>query len=160
MAEDTRARKSALENYEALCNSLDGMGWKYTKEEDELMVRVGVNGDDLPMDFIIKIDEGRQLIRVMSFLPFKFSGESIVDGSLATSQLNNLLADGSFDFDVSDGTVLFRMTASYKDSLISQQLFLHMIEYSCFVVDKYNDKLMMLAKGMMDIKDFFLQLAD
>lgn len=159
MAEETRERKLALENYFALCETLDKMDWKYTKEEDELIVRVGVSGDDIPMDFIIKIDEKRQLIRVLSFLPFKFDGKSIVDGSIATSQINYLLADGSFDFDVSDGSVLFRMTASYNDSLISRLLLVHMINYSCTVVDKYNDKLMMLANGLIDIKTFLISIA-
>ena len=75
--------------------------------------------------------------------------------SIATCQANYRLADGSFDYDFREGKVFFRMTSSYRDSLISQNLLEYMMACAAFTVDAYNDKFLMLAKGQMAIEEFF-----
>ena len=47
-----------------------------------------------------------------------------------------------------------RMTASFRDSLIGEGLFLYLIFWSCEMVDKYNDQFLALDKGIMSIADF------
>ena len=146
--------KHAKEVYDTLCNTLDGMKLRYGKDEDKLIIHLGMNGDDIPMDFIIHCDADRQLIRLMSFLPFKISEEKRIDGAIATSYANFLMADGSFDYNLGDGSILFRMTSSFRESLVGEDLFMYMIHIACVTVDEYNDQFLMISKGNLTIADF------
>ncbi len=151
---EEKKMEAAQQMYRALCAALDAREWKYAKVEEELLVHFGVNGDDLPLRFVIVVDADRQLIRVLSALPFKISNEKRIEGAIATCAVSCHLADGSFDYDISDGTILFRMAASYADSQIGEGLFQYLISYTCHVVDEYNDQFMALDKGVLSIGDF------
>lgn len=146
--------KLAGEAFDTLCNSMDDLKWHYEKDEEKMMIHLGVNGDDIPMEFVIHCDAERQLIRLMSFLPFKINEDKRIDAAMATSHANYLLADGSFDYNLGDGTILFRMTSSFRESLVGIELFKYMIQVACLTVDKYNDKFLMLSKGMLSLADF------
>lgn len=64
------------------------------------------------------------------------------------------MADGSFDFDLSDGSITFRMTASFRESQIGEGLIQYMISCACVMVDKYNDQFLAIDKGVLSITDF------
>lgn len=147
--------KKAQQVYKDLCDKLDEMKLRYEKHEKDLVITFTMRGEDLPMQFVLNIDAKRELIRLISLLPVQFAGEKKIEGCIATSQANYSLADGSFDFDFKEGTIYFRMTSSYVDSLISKDLFAYMIAVACMTVDEYNDKFLMLSKGMMRLEEFF-----
>lgn len=140
--------------YNTICKALDSKKWVYSKHPEDLVVTFSSVGDDIPMDFVMAVDAKRELIRMLSRLPLTFDSGHRVDGAIATSQINYTLADGSFDYDYDSGKVSFRLTATFKDSLISEGLILYMISCACYTVDEYNDKLLMLAKGLMSLEDF------
>ena len=50
--------------------------------------------------------------------------------------------------------MMFRMTSSYRESTLCEELFKYMIMVASSTVDGYNDKLFMLAKGMITIQQF------
>lgn len=154
MAEDKKLAKAGI-IFNTLCGKLDEMKLKYEIHEEDLVITFVARGNDLPMQFVLNIDAERELIRLMSLIPAKFEGEKRVDGAIATNQVNFKLADGSFDFDYETGLIMFRMTSSYVDSLISKELFGYMIAVALLTVDEYNDKFLMLSKGMMNVEDFF-----
>ena len=154
MADEMKMKK-AKQLYASLCEKLDEMKLRYDRHEDDLVITFTIRGDDIPMQFVLNIDAQRELIRLLSLLPVKFEGDKRVDACIATSQVNYNLADGSFDFDYESGSVMFRMTSSYVDSLISKDLFAYMIAIASYTVDEYNDKFLMLSKGMIPLKDFF-----
>ena len=152
---DAKKLKNAQKVYDTLCNMLDEKKLRYDKHPEDLVVTFGMTGDDLPMHFVLNVDANRELIRLMSLVPVQFEGDKRIEGAIATSQANYRLADGSFDFEYKTGRVMFRMTSSYMDSLISKELFEYMIAVACYTVDEYNDKFFMLAKGQMTIEEFF-----
>ena len=151
---DAKKMMYAKEAFDTLCRSLDNIGWKYRKMEDELKISFGVGGDDIPMSFLIIIDAERQLVRILSLLPFQMKEDKIVDGAVATCVINYLLADGSFDFDVESGHILFRMTSSFRESLLGEELFKYMVSIACLTIDKYNDQLSDINEGKMTIAEF------
>lgn len=153
MAEDMNV-KQALEMYNTLKLALNEMEYRYTEDVEKLRIRLTIYGEDIPIDLLIMIDADRKLIRLMSSLPFKMSEDKRVEGSLLTNHVNYLLADGSFDYDMRDGEILFRLTASYRESLISTALLRYMINVSCSTIDKVNDKFMLVNKGAMSLSDF------
>lgn len=153
MADENKI-KQAKTVYNTLCKALDSKKWKYQGHPEDMVVTFTSTGDDIPMEFVVFIDSDRQLVRMLSRLPFKFPEDNRVDGAVATSYINYKLADGSFDYDYSTGEVTFRLTATFIDSLISEDLLLYMVACACYTVDDYNDKLLMVAKGMLPIDRF------
>lgn len=133
---------------------LDGNDWHYKKDDAKLKIECGAQGDDLPMDISIRIDSDRQLVVLLSHLPFVVSEDKRLDIAVATSVINYKLVDGSFDFDIEDGHMFFRMTSSYRESELAKEVFFYMLMCSCQTIDEYNDKLLMLAKNMLSLEDF------
>lgn len=152
--EDEKNNAFAKTVFTTLCDVMERRGWKYEKDEKDLTVHFIVSGDDIPMQFILVIDAERQLIRLMSPLPFKMSEDKRIDGAIATCAASFGLADGSFDYDLTEGRIIFRMTAPFRESLIGEELFHYMIECSCVTVDEYNDKFLAIDKGLLSVSDF------
>lgn len=151
---DEMKTASALQVYKTLCEAIERRNWTYQKEDDELLVCFGVSGDDIPLRFILVVDVERQLVRLSSPLPFKMGEDKRVEGAIATCAASYGIVDGSFDYDLSDGSIAFRMTASFRESVIGEGLFHYLIDCSCATVDKYNDLFLALSKGIMSIADF------
>ncbi len=152
MADNKKER--ALQVYNTLCSAIEGRDWKYDKIEEDLVVHFSVSGDDLPMVFIMRVDEERELISLHSHLGFDFPEDKRVEGAVATCAVTYKLADGCFDYDISDGAVMFRLVACYRGSEVGEMLFQYMISCACTTVDKYNDKFFALSKGMIDLSAF------
>ena len=144
----------AKEIYNSLCDAIDKIGWKYDKEEEKLLVHFAVSGEDIPMKFIMFVDDDRQLLRLVSYIPFKMSEAKRYEGAVAACVSSYGLIDGSFDYDITDGEIAFRMVQPFMDGSISESTFMHMISLSCRVVDDYNDRFMALDKGLMSIEEF------
>ena len=144
----------AKEVFDSLCERLDSKDWKYSVVDDEYIIRFEVNGNDLQMNFTFLVDEDRQLLRVYSRIPITVPKEKTMDVAVATCIANYDMIDGSFDFDMTKGEIFFRMTATFRDSEIGDGLFDHLVQYSIYAVDKYNDRFFGLAKGMIGINDF------
>jgi len=149
--------KSAKLVYQTLCEALDERGWNYNKEEEKLLVHFGVRGDDLPINFIIFVDEKRDILRLLSPMDYKFPEDKRVEGACATCVASYCMANGNFDYDLSDGRVSFRINTYFKGSLLSKNLINYMISCACAMVDKYNDKFLMIGKGMLSLADFIKQ---
>ena len=87
-----------------------------------------------------------------------------VEFALAVCAANYTLIDGSFDYNIRNGKILFRMTSSYRGGIFSENLifitkdmFKYMIAVAISTVEKYNDKFLMIAKGRMTIQQFIEQ---
>jgi len=82
------------------------------------------------------------------------SEDKRMEGAIATCVASFGMADGSFDYDLAVGRIVFRMTASFRESVIGEGLFQYMISCACAMVDEYNDKFLAIDKGLMSINDF------
>ena len=144
----------AKEVYEDLCSMLDARGWKHKRHDDNMIVTFGVIGDDLPMDFVVGVDVERQLIRLISKLPFTVPEDKRMDLAIATGVASYRLVDGSFNYDIAAGSITFRLTASFRESKIGPGLFTYLVNCACSIVDMYNDKFLAISKGYTTIGDF------
>ena len=118
--------------------------------EDRFVIRFNMSGDDIPMRFFIYINPKNQLITLHSPISVTFSEDKLDLGCKAICAINYRLVDGDFQIDIRDGEVLFNMSNSYAGSLISTEVFDYMLGMSINIVDEYNDKLLMLSKGLID----------
>lgn len=155
MAEIDKAK--AWQIYSTLIQMLDGKKWKYERYDDELIIKSTVVGDDLPIDFTVAVRPENQVIQFISKLPFNICEEKRVDGAIAVSVANYGLVDGSFDYDIRDGEIRFRLTCSYRDSQIGVELLEYVILCAATTVDRYNDRFFMLTKGMLTLQQFIEQ---
>ena len=151
---EVNLEQKAREVYETLCAALDEHNWHYTKDESMLLVRFTVTGEDLPIAIIMVVDQKRQLVRLLTRLPFTIGEERRMDLAVATCAVTDRLVNGSFDFDILKGTITFRMTASYRESVLGKGLFTYMMDASCATVDDYNDKFLAINKGYLALDDF------
>ena len=149
--------EKAKEVFDALVNMLDTRDWKYEKFEEDLVIKSGIKGEDLPIEFLIVIKPNNQVVQLLSRLPFQIPEDKRVDAAIAICVANNGLVDGSFDYDISDGEITFRLTCSYRESYLSADLFEYMILVSAGTIDNYNDKFFMIGKNMLTVSQFIEQ---
>lgn len=153
-----KIEQRAIEVYESLCGMLDKMEFKYDKEgkdsDGDYVIRFSMAGDDLPMSFVMYMDVDRQLIRVLSLIPYAFPENKRVDGAIVTCRANYKMVDGNFDYNFGTGKITFRLTSSYRESIIDEELLLHMIQLSVAMVEEFNDKFMAVGMGMMSVEEF------
>ena len=149
--------KNAKEVFDTLVKALNDLDWTFKKNEDDLVIISAVKGDDIPIEFIVKVNPKNEVVQFLSKLPFNMPEDKRVDGAIAVCVANYGLVDGSFDYDLRDGEILFRLTSSYRESTLSEDLFEYMIMVAASTVDQYNDKFFMIAKGMMTVQQFLEQ---
>ncbi len=146
---DENEMKRAQAVYNSLCEMLDERGWKYDKYDEKLTIRLDTRGEDLEIEIYNEVDSGRQLVSLLSQMPFAIPEDRRSALAVAVCQANNGMVDGSFDYDYIKGNILFRLTSSYRESLISKNLLEYMLMCACFTIDHYNDKFLTVAKNEM-----------
>ena len=50
---------------------LDDRAWKYEPHDDKLLIRSGIKGDDLSVEFIMLVNPRNEVVQFLSSLPFK-----------------------------------------------------------------------------------------
>lgn len=144
---------AAKENFKLLVRAFDSKGWRYKVEEDDLKLTTSFRGDDLSMPIVFRMDADRDLIRAYSVLETKFGKDKRVEGAVATSLINWRLVNGCFDYDMSDGQVVFRIVESYRNSSLSEDVIVYLVNCLVQTVDDYNDILRKMALGEADFND-------
>ena len=148
---DMQAAKRA---YATVIAMMDSENLKYSRDDANLRIELGFNTDDLDIQMKFFVDTERDLVRILSFLPFKFPEDKRVEGAVATCVANHGMVNGSFDYDFSDGELLFKCVDSYRGGAFTQETAKYMMNVALGMVDKYNDRFFALAKGMMTLSDF------
>ena len=151
--------KHAQAEFEKFCKALDADGWRYNKNEEKLTIETGATGDDLPINIYIQVDANRELLYLLSKLPINVPEDKRIDMVVAVCMVNDLMVHGCFDYNIQEGTLFFRMANSYKDSSLGDDLYKYMLYCSCQTIDEYNDKLLMLSSGIIDL-EAFIKLMD
>ena len=146
--------------YETLCGMLDEKNLKYQKHEEEMIATFGIRGEDLPIDILFKVDADRQLVTVFSPISVTVPEDRRVELVFAVSIINRIISDGSFDYDITQGKIIFRAAHSYMDSVISKEVYSYMLNLTASLVEEYNDKILMLSKGMMTLGQFIESMKD
>ena len=159
MAEQKNLEQAKIA-FATLCKTLEENDWVYKKDDEKLIIECSARGDDLPMEITVKVDADRMLVLLLSHLPFVIQDDKRIEIAIAVSAINNALVDGSFDYDLMSGHLFFRMTNSFLESQLSEQVFAYMLYCSCHTIDNYNDKLLMLAKGMISVEQFISTLGN
>ena len=146
---DEKNIKQARVAFQTLCEMLDEKNWHYEMDAENFRINCMAQGDDLPMNIRIEVDPERLLVILLSQMPFVIPEDKRAALAVAISAANYGLIDGSFDYDYLDGTILFRLTSSFMESLVGKNMFEYMLMCSCITIDRYNDKFLVVAKKDM-----------
>lgn len=148
---DMYAAKTA---YNAIISMMESDNLKYSKDDNELRIDTGFTTDDIDVRITFLVDAERELVRLFSGLPFKFGEDKRVEGAVATCVANHGMVDGAFDYDFSDGEILFKMADSYRGADFTEENARYLLKVALSTVDNYNDRFFALAKGIMTLADF------
>lgn len=145
--------------FKCFCNYLDSENLKYQKDEEKRTIVLQMTGEDFPMTTLFAVEEEAERTFIYSKMPFEIQKEKLVDIVMAVNYINQVLAIGTFCVDVNDLTCSFEsneiftglsgFSAAYAERVI-------MVAFSA--IEKYNDKLFAVNKGLMTVKDFAAQL--
>jgi len=144
----------AKETFEFLCEFFDKKGWTYEKQEEYLIIRFTVRGDDIPMNFSVGVDPSPGLVSFVSYLPFDMDKEKMVDAAISTCAINHKFKSGMFVLELGDGSIYYKLVHMYMNSSITDEILQYMINMSNHIVDEYNDQFLMLNKGNLSLNDF------
>ena len=157
MATDKEIRQAQMV-YSTICDTLDDMNWTYDKDEENLDIYSGAGTDDYPIDIRINVSPSKALVTVLSEIAVDDNIDTRAAVSVGVSIINNRLVDGNFDYNMADGKMFFRITSSFKSSLLSKDVFDYMIYIACHTVDEYNDKLIPLSTGEWSFDEFLQKI--
>lgn len=129
---------------------------KYQREDEKLRIKISFSTNDLDVDMIFSVDADRSLVRMISFLPDEctFSSNDIVKGAVAVCVANHNMVNGSFDYDINEGDIFFKLVDSYRAGDITVETVRYMLSTALHTIDQYNDRFRDLANGTMSLNDF------
>ncbi len=153
MADEIKIEQ-AKKVYVNMCAALTVKGWNFKRFDDDLAISLSARGDDIPIDVVMQVNAKSQVVTLFSPIKFDIPEDKRLDLAVAVCISNYGLVNGSFDYDISDGDLRFRLTTSYIESSLGDELFNYMLLVSAGTVDKYNDKFLSLAKGLIDLEKF------
>ncbi|MCQ2417265.1 MAG: YbjN domain-containing protein [Oscillospiraceae bacterium] len=163
MATSPERIENAKKNAEVLLAMLDNQKLKYTiqeQSEEKLHVRIHFTGEDIPITLHIIIRADRQIVSVLSAMPFYITEEHRMEAAQAVCAANQGLIDGSFDLNLKTGEVRFRLTSCFIGSVLSEDLFSYLMFVSAETIDRYNDRFCDLNTGTLELQQFLQKDAD
>lgn len=140
--------------YENMCAAFDGAGLKYTRHDEDLVLTYGVSGDDIPMEFIALVNEKARVVRIYSKLPVKVEEDKIVDAAIAVACANDAILNGAFNLDIAKGIISFNVLTAYHNTVLDPEIYIYLAYVASSTVDMFNDRFLMLAKGIIDLEKF------
>lgn len=145
---------TASEIFNMICSSLDKLKIKYEKNDVDLSVKCVIFGRDIPIDTKLYVDIENKLIVFQSNLKTVFPPEKIVNAAVAINAVNFNVIDGAFGLDVLNGTVDFKLSCSFEERQVTNDLVAYIILCSFNTVDAVNDKLEQLLKEEIELEEF------
>lgn len=152
-----KQKKAAKTVFDTVIRHMDTVGLKYDvidMPNDAYMLKLGFKGDDLPIELFVIVDADKELIMVKSPEFTTFSSDNIPTAALAICAVNDAILDGSYALDIDTGSVMWTVTSCFRGSLVGEETIRYLIGVSAQTVDEYNEKLMMLNLGIIDLDGF------
>jgi hypothetical protein len=150
---EDKSVKQAEKLYETLVGFFEKNGYRHDDDPENFSLKCGFKTNDLPADLKIQLYPEIGIIHILSMLPFKLSKDKIEEGCKAACAVNNVLYDGNFIVGIESGAILFKLSSFYYGSIIGEDLIEKLITVSLGMIDRYNDKFLMLEKGVIDASE-------
>ncbi len=136
--------------------ALDDIGLKYDKDAEHRRIDIQFVGNDIPIFVRFSVNALLENTALYSTLPFTVPEEKVLETAYLLNHINNRILDGSFELNINEGTVTFRINNSYVGCMISKESFDVLFRKAADTVDKFNEKLKAFVEDEMTA-DQFLQ---
>ncbi len=147
-----RDYKQARMVFDTFCDMLDKKEGKYNKDEEDLSITFSSIGKDFPWRICVNIDVDRELIRLRSPLAH-VPEDKRIEAALAICAINDRMINGCFDYDYTDGEIVFRMANSYAGSIVGEEVCDYMVRCAGVTIDEYNDLLALYMLGVINLEE-------
>ena len=151
---DEKMIQHAMDIYEKTKDVFTSKGIKFDANDEKMIIKTGITGDDLPMDITVIVNPNAQALSFYSVLPFSVKEDKMAEIAIATCVANNSVIQGGFDYDISEGKVLCKISNSFIETDLSKELIFVMFMRFANLIDEYNDRFFMLNKGLIDLAKF------
>lgn len=152
-------KERAKAAYKAICDFMDEAKLKYDKDDAENVAYVTITGEDFPVTLIFSVSEEKQRVETYSKLPFEIKKEKAVDLAMAIAAINNRIAYGKFVLYLDQDKCAYENSEYITDLEGFSPAYGHTLVGPAFsIVEKYNDKLYAISKGLMSVKDFLASM--
>lgn len=151
------SQNRAKELFDRYSDYLEKIGFYVEKIEDgpEYVIVTEGQGKYHPVPLSVRIHREYDRMLFISRLPFAMKKGMLLEGSVATSIVNNLLAVGSFDYDIHTGEIYFRHSLCiYSNALPDEETLASITRLVFLTIDQYNDKFLMVSDGRIEIEKF------
>lgn len=146
--------------YQSLKNYLNKNDLHYTEDqEDNKAIYISFDTKDFPIQNRIVITESPNTLVLYSYFTFEVEEEKRLEAAMGVAMVNYALSAGCFDFDVTNGKMVFRIQTCYsQDGRIEDDFISYLIINANHIVDYFNDKLFFLVSGKTSLDDFYQQV--
>ena len=151
---------TARQVYQTFVDLLNKKKYHFDQHDNDLVISMIAQGEDLPQPTIIRVLGDRDVVQILSPIPSKIPEDKRLDAAVAVAAANYGLINGSFDLDMSDGEIRYRVAQGYRNIEFSEDLALYMLGIVFSTTDKYNDRFFMLGRGMMSLEEFIKKDAE
>ena len=145
---------AAQKVYQAFIDHMTKKGFHFDRHDDDLVISMIAQGEDLPQPTIIRVLAERDIVQIVSPIPYNIPDDKRQEAAVAAAVANYGIINGSFDFDIRDGEVRYRITHYYGDTEMTEKQVEYLLQCIWFTTDNYNEKFFMLGMGKMTLQEF------
>lgn len=134
--------------------ALDDLGLKYDKDDENRIIDIEFVGNDIPISMRFFVNAAMENTALYSILPFTVPEEKVLETAYLLNHINNRILDGSFEMNISNKMILFRINNSYAGCMISKESFDVLFRKAADTVDRFNEKLKAFVEDEMTTEQF------
>ena len=146
--------QKSKEIFDGFCEYLKSNDCRFNKDDENLVAFFIIKSDNIEIKFIVKAEVNRETLRIMAMLPVNFGSGKRIDGAMVTTIATSGMANGSFDYDISSGNVMFKIAESYMGSKISPAVYDYMVDCAMMTIAEYYGKFLAVSEGKMTVPEF------
>jgi hypothetical protein len=128
---------------------LEGNGYTAT-EMDATTVQLAIGNQHGIYQVYFTATDANDLVRVVSHYGSRVPVDRRAAVGEALTRINWRTSIGSFDMDLSDGDVRFRIGMDVEEGLLSQKMANNMLGFAMHMMERYHEPLMRIAFGDAD----------
>lgn len=147
--------QTTKEIFDIISTALEEKNMLCDKHEDMLIIR-SWSLSKAPIEFCMLIDATRKSVTFFSIYDFKIPEEKRIDGAAAVCKVC-FRVNGTFDYDLNDGSIQYRLSTWYKYAPLTVEHVKYMIDIGLASVILQEDKLHSFAIGQMTLKELLEQ---
>ncbi|MBQ8162384.1 MAG: YbjN domain-containing protein [Clostridia bacterium] len=145
---------TGIEAFTTVKDFLDERKIHYSADEENLVVKMDIQGDDLPLRIILRVLEDRKVVQALAPLAFRVPEDRRMECAVAVHYANYGMVNGAFDMDMRDGEIRFRATHGYRDTEMSLKQVEYLFNTVLFTADRYHSRLFFLSRGKSTLEEF------